>query len=285
MADLHGRRRRLASTASTCSASTRITTGATRSEFVDNWDLFYGIFKSVFFGATIAIVSCYRGFHCAPGAEGVGRAATAAFVMSFVMILILDFLLSIGLDSVHDMILARHDQRIDDRTATWSPPTSQIRRAAHRAARAERPVRPRSRCCATSTSRFPAARRWRSSARAAAARRCCSRRSLAWCGRREGYVVFDGQRLDELSDKELTAAADPLRLRVSERGAVRQHDRRRERRLSARAESQHAARARPATRSPATSPRSACPTASWTRSRPSSPAACGSASAWPGRWR
>ena len=39
-------------------------------QFVDNWDLFYGIFKSVFFGATIAIVSCYRGFHCAPGRRG-----------------------------------------------------------------------------------------------------------------------------------------------------------------------------------------------------------------------
>jgi phospholipid/cholesterol/gamma-HCH transport system permease protein len=70
-------------------------------QFVGNWDLFYGIFKSVFFGATIAIVSCYRGFHCAAGAEGVGRAATAAFVLSFVIIIVLDLLLSIGLDSVH----------------------------------------------------------------------------------------------------------------------------------------------------------------------------------------
>jgi phospholipid/cholesterol/gamma-HCH transport system permease protein len=73
-------------------------------QFVHNWDLFYGIFKSIFFGATIAIVSCYRGFNCAPGAEGVGRAATAAFVLSFVIILILDFFLSIGLDKVHDII-------------------------------------------------------------------------------------------------------------------------------------------------------------------------------------
>ena len=73
-------------------------------EFVANWDLFYGVFKSVFFGATIALVSCYRGFHCAPGAEGVGKAATAAFVMSFVVILILDFVLSIALDGVHDFI-------------------------------------------------------------------------------------------------------------------------------------------------------------------------------------
>jgi phospholipid/cholesterol/gamma-HCH transport system permease protein len=73
-------------------------------EFVHNWDLFYGLFKSVFFGATIAIVSCYRGFHCAVGAEGVGKAATAAFVLSFVIILILDFVLSILLDHVHNLI-------------------------------------------------------------------------------------------------------------------------------------------------------------------------------------
>jgi phospholipid/cholesterol/gamma-HCH transport system permease protein len=73
-------------------------------QFVHNWDLFYGIFKSIFFGATIAIVSCYRGFNCAPGAEGVGRAATAAFVLSFVIILVLDFFLSIGLDKLHDII-------------------------------------------------------------------------------------------------------------------------------------------------------------------------------------
>jgi phospholipid/cholesterol/gamma-HCH transport system permease protein len=73
-------------------------------QFVENWDLFYGLFKSVFFGATIALVSCYRGFHCAPGAEGVGRAATAAFVMSFVFILILDLGLSIWLDHVYNWL-------------------------------------------------------------------------------------------------------------------------------------------------------------------------------------
>jgi len=73
-------------------------------QFVENWDLFYGVFKSVFFGATIAMVSCYRGFHCAPGAEGVGRAATAAFVMSFVIIIILDLGLSITLDHVYNWL-------------------------------------------------------------------------------------------------------------------------------------------------------------------------------------
>ena len=62
-------------------------------KFVHNFDLFSGVFKSVFFGAGIALISCYRGFNCTPGAEGVGRAATASFVWSFVMILALDLVL------------------------------------------------------------------------------------------------------------------------------------------------------------------------------------------------
>ena len=55
-----------------------------------HFDLFAGVFKSLFFGAAIALIGCHRGFHCEPGAEGVGRAATAAFVYSFVIILFLD---------------------------------------------------------------------------------------------------------------------------------------------------------------------------------------------------
>jgi phospholipid/cholesterol/gamma-HCH transport system permease protein len=70
-------------------------------DFVGGFDFFSGIFKSVFFGATIAIISCFRGFHCQAGAEGVGRAATAAFVQSFVMILALDIVLNMFLDGVY----------------------------------------------------------------------------------------------------------------------------------------------------------------------------------------
>jgi phospholipid/cholesterol/gamma-HCH transport system permease protein len=64
-------------------------------QFVAAFDLFSGIFKSFFFGAAISLVSCYRGFHCSPGAEGVGRAATASFVYSFVSILSIDLFLGI----------------------------------------------------------------------------------------------------------------------------------------------------------------------------------------------
>ena len=71
------------------------------AQFVGSWDLFYGVFKSLSFGAAIALVSCYRGFHCGAGAEGVGRAATAAFVLSFVLILMLDLMLGIVLDHIY----------------------------------------------------------------------------------------------------------------------------------------------------------------------------------------
>jgi phospholipid/cholesterol/gamma-HCH transport system permease protein len=70
-------------------------------EGVVGFDLFGGIFKSFFFGAIIAVVSCYQGFHCEPGAEGVGKAATSAFVLSFVLILAIDLALNILLDRVY----------------------------------------------------------------------------------------------------------------------------------------------------------------------------------------
>jgi phospholipid/cholesterol/gamma-HCH transport system permease protein len=69
--------------------------------FVGTWDMFSGVFKSFFFGATIALISCHRGFHCEAGAEGVGRAATSAFVQSFVTILFIDLVLGIALDAVY----------------------------------------------------------------------------------------------------------------------------------------------------------------------------------------
>jgi phospholipid/cholesterol/gamma-HCH transport system permease protein len=68
------------------------------AKFVSNFDLFSGLFKSIFFGSAIALVSCYQGFNCKAGAEGVGRASTASFVYSFVAILVMDLALGIMLD-------------------------------------------------------------------------------------------------------------------------------------------------------------------------------------------
>ncbi len=61
--------------------------------FVTNFDLCSGIIKSLFFGAAISVVACHRGFHSRAGAEGVGQAATEAFVYAFIAILAIDFLL------------------------------------------------------------------------------------------------------------------------------------------------------------------------------------------------
>lgn len=73
-------------------------------EFVGTADLFAGVFKSYFFGAAIAIISCHRGFNSRAGAEGVGRAATEAFVYSFIAILFLDFLLGIAWNTTYYII-------------------------------------------------------------------------------------------------------------------------------------------------------------------------------------
>jgi phospholipid/cholesterol/gamma-HCH transport system permease protein len=72
--------------------------------FVGSYDLLSGLVKSEFFGVAIALVSCYQGFNCSAGAEGVGKAATSAFVQSFVLILALDLLLGITLDSLYYMV-------------------------------------------------------------------------------------------------------------------------------------------------------------------------------------
>ena len=71
------------------------------AKFVSNFDLFAGLFKTVFFGSAIAMISCYQGFNCLPGAEGVGRASTSSFVYSFVAILVMDLFLNIGIDSIY----------------------------------------------------------------------------------------------------------------------------------------------------------------------------------------
>ncbi|MGE3822089.1 MAG: MlaE family ABC transporter permease [Isosphaeraceae bacterium] len=70
-------------------------------DYVGTADLFAGVFKSFFFGAAIALISCHRGFNSRAGAEGVGRAATEAFVYSFIAILFLDFVIGIAWNGMY----------------------------------------------------------------------------------------------------------------------------------------------------------------------------------------
>ncbi len=72
--------------------------------YVGMYDLVTGLIKPLFFGAAIAVICCHRGFHSDAGAEGVGRAATRAFVLSFIAILVLDFFLAMFLNNLYDYL-------------------------------------------------------------------------------------------------------------------------------------------------------------------------------------
>lgn len=68
---------------------------------IEWWDFMTGFVKSVAFGGALGLIACYKGFTCKPGAEGVGRATTDSFVMSFVAILILDFFASVFMQALY----------------------------------------------------------------------------------------------------------------------------------------------------------------------------------------
>ena len=72
-------------------------------EFINWFDFVGGIIKAFFFGGAISVVACQRGFACRAGAEGVGEAATQAFVYGFVAILVIDFFLGILLNALYPL--------------------------------------------------------------------------------------------------------------------------------------------------------------------------------------
>lgn len=68
---------------------------------IETWDVSVGFMKSIVFGGMIGLISCYKGFHCRTGAEGVGRACTESFVVSFIAILIIDFFIGYFLSGIY----------------------------------------------------------------------------------------------------------------------------------------------------------------------------------------
>jgi phospholipid/cholesterol/gamma-HCH transport system permease protein len=69
---------------------------------VELWDVAVGVVKGFFFGAAIAVISCYKGFTCKEGAQGVGQACTEAFVASFISILALDYALAVIFKAIYN---------------------------------------------------------------------------------------------------------------------------------------------------------------------------------------
>ncbi len=57
-------------------------------------DLFVGLLKSTIFGVVIAAVSCHQGFATRLGAVGVGRATQRSVIISFLLILMLGYMVT-----------------------------------------------------------------------------------------------------------------------------------------------------------------------------------------------
>ncbi len=74
------------------------------ANFVTWWEPVGGLAKSLFFGACIGLAACYKGFYCRPGAAGVGRAATAAFVSSFIAIIMINLVLAHFLNTFRQIV-------------------------------------------------------------------------------------------------------------------------------------------------------------------------------------
>jgi len=66
---------------------------------ITNFDVFSGLIKAIVFGVIIISIACYQGFVTRGGAAGVGRSTTRSVVICYSMILLTNFLLTLGLNT------------------------------------------------------------------------------------------------------------------------------------------------------------------------------------------
>lgn len=64
------------------------------TEFAANKDLYVGLFKAFIFGIVITGVACHQGFMTTEGAVGVGKATRRAVIISFLVILVLGYMIT-----------------------------------------------------------------------------------------------------------------------------------------------------------------------------------------------
>ncbi|MFZ9872409.1 MAG: lipid asymmetry maintenance ABC transporter permease subunit MlaE [Steroidobacteraceae bacterium] len=57
-------------------------------------DVYEGIVKSICFGLACSLIAVYEGYHAAPTAQGVGLATTRTVVVSSVLVLLIDYMLT-----------------------------------------------------------------------------------------------------------------------------------------------------------------------------------------------
>lgn len=68
------------------------------------FDIASGMVKSFIFGVLLVTVCCYKGMKASGGAAGVGKATTQSVVTSYILILLSDFLLTMGLNMINQKL-------------------------------------------------------------------------------------------------------------------------------------------------------------------------------------
>lgn len=69
---------------------------------ITDFDMIVCLIKSLCFALIIVTVSCFKGMNTTGGAAGVGSATTNSVVLNYSIILIVNFLLTLGLNLFHD---------------------------------------------------------------------------------------------------------------------------------------------------------------------------------------
>lgn len=68
--------------------------------YISNFDVAVCLIKSIVFGTLIITISCYKGLTTQGGAIGVGRSITRAVVLCYSSILLMNFLMTLGLNII-----------------------------------------------------------------------------------------------------------------------------------------------------------------------------------------
>lgn len=68
---------------------------------ITRFDLLVGLVKSVIFAIIIVTLSCFKGMRATGGAAGVGASTTNSVVLNYSIILIANFLITLGLNLLH----------------------------------------------------------------------------------------------------------------------------------------------------------------------------------------
>ena len=71
------------------------------------FDIWIGIIKAICFGFLISTIACYKGITASGGAAGVGKATTSSVVNCYIYILVINFVLTIGLNVLHILFVER----------------------------------------------------------------------------------------------------------------------------------------------------------------------------------